>query len=717
MKYVTSVNESQAQAARDDQSSPNLFMLLNVIWRGKWIIGAITFLFMLASGYYAYFMTTPLFRANAVVILEARQENIVDLESVVGNLGSDNTTINSEVEVLSSRGLMEQVVENLNLTKDPEFNASLRAPTMKAKLREAVRSLLKPEESTPSEQAAVVAQSDRERQTFDSTVSHLLSAVTVSNIPQSLVFRISVLSQGPTKSARIADAIVDQYIQNQLNEKFAATEQASAWLATRVSELQQDLEAAEAEVKTFSSGTELVSQDTLSALERQLKDLRARISSTEDSAAASRARLQAVQEASTPRAKAAAAADPQLTSLSLRVSDPESRQSFETRLTRVTLELQAEVQRYESQIAALARSRDDLSEQIDKQQSDLIRLQQLTREAEASRLLYEYFLTRLKETSAQQGVQQADSRILSNAVIPSAAAAPRKSLIIAMGTFLGFLMGTSLMLLHEASQNTFRTPRELETITGYTTLGQIPLLPARRRRDVVKYLREKPSSAAAEAVRNLRTSILLSNIDQPPQIIATTSSTPGEGKTTISLALAQNLAMMGRRVLVIEGDVRRRIFTQYLTKERSQGLISVLAREHTVAECVQHDEQIGADVLLAEQSNANAADLFSSESFGQLIQEVRESYDSVIIDTPPVLVVPDARIIAQHVDAVLFAVAWDQTSKEQVREALHMFESQSASNNVKGIVLNKISPRGMRKYGYGGNYGAYSSYGRRYYVE
>lgn len=245
-------------------------------------------------------------------------------------------------------------------------------------------------------------------------------------------------------------------------------------------------------------------------------------------------------------------------------------------------------------------------------------------------------------------------------------------------------------------------------------MGQVPLLPARKRRDTVTYLANKPTSAAAEAIRNLRTSIMLSNVDKPPKVIVTTSSIPGEGKTMLSLALAQNFSGMGKKVLLIEGDIRRRVIGQYLGQNPKEGLLSVLSGERPLSDLVVRDEGVGADVLIGEKTSANAADIFSSESFSRLLAEAKREYDLIVLDTPPVLVVPDARIIAQNADVILFAVKWDSTSKSQVEEALRMFES--VNQRVSGLILNLISPKGMKRYGYGGKYGAYSAYGRKYYV-
>lgn len=693
----------------------DLGAILATVWRGKWLIAVSTLCAMIIGLYYAFLIATPLYRSTAVVILETQQEQVVDLQSVVGGLSTDASAVNSELQVLYSRSLMGKTVERLNLVEDPEFNAALRKPGWYERFKATTKQRLRLVTPPPERDEATLQQ-----RSFDRTVDALLRAITVQNVSQSLVFNISAETQDPDKSRLIADTIAELYILNQLEVKFEATQQATAWLTDRVAELQTELEMAEAKVSEFSAGTDLVSVEALQALERQLKDLRDRVEAATENEAAAKERLaalQAVQDA--PRAQQAEVANDSqlsrfLTRLNAAPDDATLQQAFDTRFEQSLARAELEANRATTQLTALENSSVELDAQIETQGQDLIALQQLTRESEASRLLYEYFLGRLKETSAQQGIQQADSRILSNAVTPLEPAKPQKKLVLAIATFFGMFLGTALVLILEASQNSFRTARELENATGYTVMGQLPLIPARKRKDALAYLADKPTSAAAEAVRNLRTSVLLSNMDQPPQVIMSTSSIPGEGKTTVSLSMAQNLTGMGKKVLLIEGDIRRRVFGQYMDSKDKKGLLAVLSGEATVEDAIVHDERVGADILIGEQTNTNAADVFSSDRFKTFIDEMRAVYDVIIIDTPPVLIVPDARIIAGVCDAVLFTVKWDSTSRPQVEEALRMFET--VNQKVSGLVLNQISPRGMKRYGYGGKYGAYSAYGAKYYT-
>lgn len=681
----------RADGGDDAIDLAQLFQSLRAGWR---VIAAVTVLMIGLGLIYAYGLATPIYTAQSVVVLDTRKNQVVDLQGVMSGITGDSDELNTEVEVLRSRGLAEKVVDETNLAADPEFNTALRPPSLRARLK----GLFGAQIQTETSKAGVV----------DALLDHL----SVRNVPSSYVFEIAVQSQDPQKAAMIADAIAKRYILNQIEVKFDATEQATAWLTNRVAELKSDLEAAEEKVKAFNSATTLVSPEMLASLEVQLKDIRERIGQGKAQEAAAQARVAQLKAADTPEAKLAAAQDIVLT------RQAAGSVEFDARFAQVLARAELDAARATDQRAALERSLETMSGQIAKQGDDMIQLQQLTREAEASRTLYEYFLGRLKETSAQQGIQQADSRVLSMAVVPGAPTAPRKSLIVAMCVALGFLVGVGLVLVREALNSGFRTARQLEEETGVVVMGQIPIIPGKERAEILAYLASKTSSAAVEAVRNLRTSVLLSNVDHPPQVIVSTSSIPGEGKTTNSLALAMNLVGIGKSVLLIEGDIRRNTLGQYFPAQaqKAKGLVSVLSGEATLEEAILRPAELGISVIMGERSAINAADLFMSDAWHEFVRKVRSLYDYIIIDTPPVLVVPDARIIAQQADAVLFSVKWNATSHGQVHESLQMFETLQLK--VSGLVLSQIDGAQMKRYGYGGKYGgygAYSAYGSKYY--
>ena len=687
----------------------DLGKLFAIFWRGKFTITLIALLATILGGYYAFAVATPYFTTTATVVQETDNEPVVDFSASLGagglGGGSDQSAINTEIEVLRSRGLLEKVVVELGLQDDPEFNIGLR-PDPIISIEKAINLV---RDAVGLEQLSEPVLTPQ--QILDGVVDELRDVMAISNIRQSYVFNLTAVTSSATKSSLIANTLAENYIANQLDVKSEANARAMEWLTDRVGDLRVDLEIAETAVKDFNAATDLINEETLAALNRQVKELRERLDEERVAASELAARALLLKSAGTdPQQMALLAEDRILDRLLQPLIDNEDgdRREFDARFAQVISQTELEESRLRNQINSLELSIRQQEQAADQQSDDLLTLQQLQREAGASGLLYEFFLGRLKETSVQSGIQEAESRVLSRAVVPLDPTAPRKTIIVALSLSLGTLLGAGLVLLRELRQSTFRASEELEAHTGLTVLGQIPLIPGGRRAKVLQYLSDKPTSAAAEAIRNLRTSVLLSDPDHPPKVIMSTSSVPGEGKTTQSLGLAQNLAGLNKKVLLIEGDIRKLIFAEYFNIKSKRGLSSVLNGQVSIEEAAVFEPSLNADVLIGEKSTINAADLFSSDEFKGFLNDMRASYDYIIIDTPPVLAVPDARVIGRVVDAVIYTVRWDKTTQRQVTEGLKSFSSVGVK--VTGLVLGQINPKGQRKYGYGDGAGGYGSY-------
>ncbi|SLN74181.1 Tyrosine-protein kinase wzc [Roseivivax jejudonensis] len=722
-RNVTATQPYQPPAQEDDEI--DLLEIAGTLWRGKWIIAGCAAVAALIGGYQAFVVAEPKYAATTSLALQLRNEQVVDIESVVSGVSTEDSSINTELEVIRSRSLIEELVSTLDLTNDPEFNSALR-PEPDFAIRPiigsvvgAVRGLVGDDAAAPTTTAPTGETISEEERTLNRTVNAVRSAVSATNQRNTYVFNVRAQTGDPMKSARIANTLSELYIQNQIDVKFQATENAVTWLSERVVDLEGELEDQQAAVKNMRADMELSSPEALEGLNQQLRDIRARLADARSTASVQTARIDRIsdlRDAGAYEDIAGELDDPTLNRIvdDAVAGDTDAQQLFETRLDTLTARLTTNASRSSQQAEALSASYDDLQQRFNDQSQQFSELQQLERELQSTRTLYETFLTRLKETSVQRGLQQADSRLLSRAT-PGTYVEPRKSRIVALSLILGLMVGAAIVMGRQFLHRGFRTSEDLEAETGLPILGQIPKIPIRKRGQLVDYLNRKPTSAASEAIRNLRTSVLLSDIDNPPQIIMSTSALPGEGKTTQAIALAHNLAGLGRRVLLVEGDIRRRTFGEYFGKDRAAGgVIAAMTGTVPFEECVIRDEAMNADIMMAERTSANAADLFSSDRFRDFLGSLRDSYDFIVVDTPPVLVVPDARIVSQYTDAVLFTVAWDRTSKTQVAEALRQF--RSVNTRVNGLVLAQIDPRGMRRYGYGGKYGAYAAYGSNYYT-
>lgn len=689
----------------EDTIALDLGEVLRTLWRGKFRILLVMVLMVAGAIYYANFMTTPTYRAATVIILETNEPQLVDFEGVVSSLTGENDDVSTEIEVLRSRNLLATVVDDLDLTTYAEFNPALREPGLRARVRGQIRTWyyqLLGQAEPPLPDLSL------ERQ-HELSVTNLQSALEVRNISSSLAFSIGIETTDRRLSATVVDTLAQAYIDDQLEVKASATITATNWLAERVADLEEEVSVSTQAVQDFRTNTDLVSPEALAAIERQMKDVRARVDDLTGDLATQQARQAALEEAagSGRIAQAAVANDANLDDLLLRIDSGDSTaqtafdRAYRQMLSRATLT----ASRTAAQLAALSRSQETLSAQIETQSQDLITLDQLEREANATSVLYNYFLTRLNETSVQQGIQRPDSRIISNAVVPTEPSSPRKTLIVAAAGLMGLLLGFLWVMVRESRATGFRTADDLSSFAGYPVLGQVPRIVRLKRKKLLSFLDNDGTSAAAEAIRNLRTSLLLVSGVTPPKLIMVTSTVPGEGKTTQAISLAHNLAALGHKVLLIEGDTRRGTFAEYFKATGKGDLFTAIEGQQDVADIVVSDSEIKADILMGRSSAANAADVYQSKNFARFIKDIKDSYDHIIVDTPPVLAVSDARIIARFADFILYVVHWDKTSRELVNAGLSEFEVGGLQ--VDGFVLSQIDPKGMKRYGYGVEYGNY----------
>lgn len=675
----------------------DLGAILALLWRGKWLVLWAASLAAVAALVHVTALATPLYRASATLVLDTREERVANVDSVVGTLRADTTVINTEVEALRSRALFGAVVDSLNLVADPEFNVSLAMPGPVARLRAAVAGRLR-EMLGPAEPAVPATDAQlRER-----VISALSERVNVSNIPLSLVFEVAVETTAPGKSAVIANTIADHYIRDQIARKYATTEQATAWLAERVVQLQAAFTAADRQLRDFRATTEVGDEQQLALAEDQLAVLALRLADQQAATADAAGRLTLIRGAADIVALAEVAGDQRL------------RQMLAEGLTaaaedRAALLLAAAEQdgvRAQAQLDTLAVSRAETRAEIARMSAALARAGQLTREAESARLIYENFLNRLQETSVQEGLQRADSRLLSAAVPPDRPSSPQTRRLLAIALVLGTLAGIGLAVLREIRVRGLRNVADLEQAAGLPVIGQIPLIRGRGVMGKIADLAQRPNSAAAEAVRSLRTSCLLAEADgarRPIKVIAVTSSLPDEGKTTLALALARSLAALGRDVVLVDGDLRRRSASLALRPAETRspgpaaGLIAVLRGQTGAAASLGQMDGTNVRTLSSESVAPEATDLLAGPAFGGLMAALRAAHDIVIIDTPPILPVPDARLIVAEADLILFAVRWNRTTGRQLRDGLRLLTDPQ--RRATALVLTRIDIRKARALG------------------
>ncbi|MEL7254290.1 MAG: AAA family ATPase [Pseudomonadota bacterium] len=362
--------------------------------------------------------------------------------------------------------------------------------------------------------------------------------------------------------------------------------------------------------------------------------------------------------------------------------------------------------------------------------ADSIELERLTREAQAIRELYQHFLTRLKETAAQEGLHRADARVLSYAVTPLEPSSPRTRFVLLAAALAGFFLGLLAVIVRELLLKPgLRSVEALEGVSRHAVLGMIPMLPAKEQRRLAATLSESTNEAFSRAIEHVRLSIVLrpsrrmvrgnnlsfaskyravqDDFDAPKQngtpsatIFGVTSSTKDEGKTTTTIALAHSFAEAGARVLLIDADLRRRNLSQLLAPGVERGIIAAVdpnAGDDGAPFTVATD--LGFDLLPAEMPVDRPVDFFQTDALKGFIQEVRLKYDYILLDTPPVLVVPDARALTLIIDQMIVAFRFGKTTKAMAKESLAALEASGVT--ISGMVMTKVPARDFEECNHG----------------
>ncbi len=679
--------------------------ILAILWRGKWWITGLSLLGALCLATYAIFFATPLFPAQATVVLEDQEQQVIgDIDSIFAAGGTDTTAINTEIEVFLSGTLVGELVDELNLVEDPEFNGLGRESSLIGLL---VSYFSSPESVEPSPE-----------QRRNHTIDTLTSRLRVTNVRQSFVFRLSIETESAAKSALIVNRWAELYTESQIRRRLDEATRAIEFLSERTTELEANLEMMEQDLARQTEESNVVNAEVLQAQNLQLRDLRERVEEQRTRLIDDQvllAQLQSAEDSETLADLAEASGDGRFTSVLRRLRAGQLSEDGAILAFQALVEdLDEGIRRATTQLMTLERSAEALVEQINEQSNELIVLQQMEREVETARLLYQSFLTRLQEASVQQGLEDANSRIITLAV-PRDASSPRTALLAMLGCLLGAMAGVAFVVIRELRFASFRTVDDLRNLVSVPVLGTLPSLKKRGRREVLANLINNPNSIFAEAVRNLRTSILMTNMDRETKVILVTSSIPAEGKTTASIALSRYFGSLEQeRVLLVEADVRRQTLRAYVNEDRNHGvqLIDVMLGRVNLDDVDLSDAEIGVDVLMGSGGNMNATDMFESRRFADLMSRLRERYDYIIIDSPPVLAVPDARVLARFSDITVFAVRWNYTTRTQLRQGLEMLDGIGVT--ADGLVLTQVDAKKMRKYGYSGQYG-YDAYSSGYY--
>ncbi|ANT63272.1 hypothetical protein AYJ57_22620 (plasmid) [Salipiger sp. CCB-MM3] len=686
--------------------------LIRALWRRKWMIFAST----LACALVFLLLTssrTSLYTTNSTLMLDARQQQILtSREQVVSDLQLNNAILDSEVAVLRSGALLRRVVDQIGIDRFDGIDPALREPSMLAKLIWKVQSALSSPETTVSEEAPLVSPEQRR---MNRIVAALRSGIYIGRQGDSYVMDVSVTTPDPELSALVANGIANTYIDMQVGERKRVAESATEWLTQQVQDRGKEVADAEAAVEQYKQEQLENVGASLEVIEQQLAELNQQLASTRSAKATEQARLQQL-EAMVVSQGAMAAAETQSSEylMSLRASRDDllredarlattfgpshpDRRKIASDLSGIDQSISREVeniaQGYRNGIEVLEGSEASLQQDVAELEQRLsglaassLQLRQLEREADAKRETYQELLARLGETRAQAEIQRAEAKLVNEALIPLGPSAPRPMLMTAFGATLGLTVSLIVALLLELVSAGFRSGAELARATNLPVLATLPRTKLRRPRNVLRLFEKDPHSQLAERVRQLRTLLRTGTpMDGEGRSLLLMSSVPNEGKTTCAIALADFYARSGVSTILLDLDTRRGLLSRELEVEGGE-LGEHLGGAKGLEEVIAKPDSLRFHVLGLGQRGDMWADSLSERQIAAIIQRLKQSYDMVIVDAPPVLAVSDGLSIAMVADDLLYLVRWKKTKRSAVTQGLATLKSLGIEPS--GLVLS-----------------------------
>lgn len=680
------------------------------------------------------FQLTPRYTAEATVMLETRKNQMVDFTSLMAGLTGDQSVVRSEMEILKSRALADKVAEKLQIDTWPEFNPSLRRPGFFEALlsplgwvTNAIRSL------TTSSSAAALDNEARTRDRKAAEVSLLMNRMEITNDGRSYLIKIHAQSTNRNAAALIANTYVDFYLLDQIEAKFDAVKRASSWLNDQLDQLRSKVRDSEHAVEVYKDQNNLtqttkgttLSEQQLSELNSQLILATADRAQKESSLAQIRSGAESAAVMNSPLVEKLRADEADLRHKKAELSNRyqpshPTMVNLQSQIDDIKHKIDEEssktVRSLQGDVAAARAKENSLKEQLASLQKSTnqegkldVQLRELQREADANKLLYENFLTKFKQTSSEEDIQQADARLVSSALPPRIPSFPKKTVLIGFSFLVSLLVGAAAAFILERLDNGFRNSEQVEKLLGVSTLGLVPgMIRQELAQDVVV---KRPTSQYSEAIRSIRTALRYSDVDNPPKVVLITSSLSGEGKTVFATSLARSVARSGGKALLIDCDLRRPSVSKLLNVEGEPGVLDIFAENANPDALIRLDEESGMHYIPAKGGTANPQDLLSSQQMRGFLERMRSRYDLIVLDAPPVLAVSDPIILSHFVDTTIYLIRWEATPRPIVTGAVKMLRANGG--DIAGVVLSRVNSRKHATYGYGDSgyyYGRYSNY-------
>ncbi len=677
------------------------------------------------------YTTRPVYQATVQILIDRDTPNVLPTKELLEGRDRGADYFQTQFELLRGRMLAEKVVERLNLQKHPE----LQAGPLMSPWESFQRSFLGKEPASTLDSDGLPLQP---------AVAAFRSRLTVQPIKGSRLVNLRVNAYDPKLAAEAANATAQTYIEQSLEFRFTTSNEATGWLSQRAEEQRKKVAASEKALQEYREREKLVNvEERQGLIDQKLSTLTAAVLNarteriTKETLFSQMRSLPASQLETFPAILVSPVVQQLRQSLSelqrerdklgetLGEKHPEMlRVSSEIRSTedKLRAEMQNVVRSVETDYRTAARQEANLQANLDAIKQEALELNRKTidynilrREGEANQQVFRELTNRTQQTGLETELRSTNIRIVEKAQTPTAPILPRRMRNYQIAILLGLGLGIGLCLLFEHLDNTFKTPEDVKTQLGLPFLGVVPDVTDKSEPHAIG--RSAPAthrsqqSAVSEAYRVLRTNLIFSSAAASGQVLLVTSANPGEGKTTTTVNLAEALANNGARVLAVDADLRRPALHRYFGLVKTPGLTDLIVGKCQASQAVQGTRTKGLQVLPCGYVPPNPAELLGSQSMREVIQALREHYEWVLIDTPPILAIADTPVICPLVDGVVLVVGAEIGSRPTVRRAVDQL--LNVGSKIVGVVLNKVDLQ-RNSYYYSQYYGEYY---RSYYTE
>jgi succinoglycan biosynthesis transport protein ExoP len=696
-----------------DDDEIDLRELWNTLLRRKGLIIAVALSVFLITAL-ATILMTPIYRSSVTVQINPEDSGRVLQYDVASQEQSFNAKdfYQTQYELLKSKALANQVIDELNL-ESYLGGAKLAKPFFEETLESITGWFSDIKGEDESETVPVILGEA-------SLADKFLTDLTVEPVKNSRIVTIHYESKNPQLATSVANTVAEKYIRMNLDRRVDAASYAEKFLKEQLVQAKSKLQESEAELVKYAKLKDIISTDdkqtldsqTITELNKALTEARKKRIEVESNyeqlkSASSLTRIQentVVQELKKTKARMEGdyqqklgiykPAYPEMLQLKQQINEIE--QQIKNEISNETNALKADY------LAAKDKEK-ELESELNKQKElflilkdKSIKYNTLSREVETNRELYKGLLQRLKEVGVAGSVGTNNITVVDRATLPTGKFKPNTKLNLALGLVLGLFVGVVAAFLLEFIHNTVTTAGEIESLLNTTVLGTIPR--EKNTKNLAMLAAHDPQSALSESLRSLRTHLIFSTSHGLPKSLSITSAMPSEGKSSVISNLAISLCQAGKSVLLIDCDLRKPVQHKQFKLDNTIGMSDYLTGQKSEDQITQPTEVDGLFVIPSGPIPPTPVELLSGDRFSELLKKAHERFDIVLVDSPPIIGLSDALVIAQQVEVTLFTVAFNQTRKDAIRETYKRMKQSGA--NIVGAVFSKVKQSSGGSYAY-----------------